>query len=596
MTIETTLTKAQFLGNGSARAFPLPFPVLKPEHLRLIVTGTATNVDTPVTANFSVSGCGSSGVNVIYPVTGDALPQGTRLTIYRELPLVQELDLQNASPFDAEVIEAQFDAAAMQMQQLQEQIGRAVTMKISDTGTPEELCETLLSAAADAAASAAAGAASAAQSATDREAVFAGIAVAQDKAQEAAASANAAAASAAAAAQTAAQGQPDASESTKGITRYGTAEEHAAGAEGVAATPKHVRAMIASATPPAATETTLGTGRIATPDEAKNRKTNTTKPVPAFITPENMPDGLPLFALQPVPFSTVMPGNLSVCRDNGILTQGAFPEAYARLVTLQAAGETNIVSMPQYASEMTAQGGICARFALDTAPQTFRIPCAPGVFWRGVSSALSVGTWQPDQMRPITGRFTTRMEPSDNTFDGSFRKDSNASAVGSFTSSGGHIVSFDSSRLGVNFNGTDTHPLTAVCDWQIKMYGAVTDEGSVTLAQLIAAMTGKLDTSVYQADAWTRLKARVRVNRSGDIVASQNITSVSRVSAGIYRIFTPAASGEFTLAALPIYEGSGFTSPIGCREIIPRVYGQVTNAVIGGSFGYEDCAFELLIF
>jgi hypothetical protein len=153
--------------------------------------------------------------------------------------------------------------------------------------------------------------------------------------------------------------------------------------------------------------------------------------------------GIPLLIPLAVPFSTLMSGFLSCCADNGIVTADAFPEAYEQLVVLKEAGEANIVTMAEYAAEMTGNGGICGRFALDEEMRTFRIPCAPGAFWRGVTAGLNVGQYQKNLASGV-------VLPS------------------------------------------------VATDYQMRMYGAVTDAGTVELAQLIAAMAGKLDTSVFE--------------------------------------------------------------------------------------------------
>ncbi len=159
MTIETTITKAKFIGNGAATTFPLPFPVLRPEHVYLVtstadasMTGTAGLQETAVPPNqYTVSGCGTDDVAVTYKPGGKPLAAGVRLTIYRLVPHVQQTDLENGGDFDAEVIESEFDDLVMQIQQLREMLSRAILVPIGSDKTPEQLLAELL-AAADAAA------------------------------------------------------------------------------------------------------------------------------------------------------------------------------------------------------------------------------------------------------------------------------------------------------------------------------------------------------------------------------------------------------------------------------------------------------------
>ena len=262
--------------------------------------------------------------------------------------------------------------------------------------------------------------------------------------------------------------------------------------------------------------------------------------------------GIPLLTLIPAPFSTVLPGFLSVTRDNGILTRAAFPEAYDQLALLQEQGESNIVTLAQYQSQMTANGGICGRFALDTDAQTFRIPCAPGTFWRGVMSGLDVGGFGIDQMRPVTGNAhwgRGAYSNGDHVAGPFFFKSFSPGFTSSANSSSAEILSFDSSRLGPHYDGAQTVPQHIVTDYQMKMYGSASDAGTVHLAQLIAAMTGKLDASQYEADAPMRIKAAVLFNGIGGvtILKAKNVASVVRNSAGDYTITfsTPFADANY---------------------------------------------------
>lgn len=83
MTPEISITKAKYHGNGSARIFPLPFPVLRPEHVHLVVTDTATERDTPVNAGYTVTGCGTQNVSVTYLDSGAVQPDGRTLPLFR---------------------------------------------------------------------------------------------------------------------------------------------------------------------------------------------------------------------------------------------------------------------------------------------------------------------------------------------------------------------------------------------------------------------------------------------------------------------------------------------------------------------------------
>jgi len=213
--------------------------------------------------------------------------------------------------------------------------------------------------------------------------------------------------------------------------------------------------------------------------------------------PAPIEDGNSLFTIIKWPFSTIKPGYLSVTVDNGVRTEGEFPEAYAGLATLQYAGEPNIISMSAYATEMATNGGVCGKFAIDTTARTFRLPCMPGIFWRGVMQGHSVGEFGIDQMRAITGNFSLaggtpirfKAGFSHGVFTdliGSSAYNPAAESVNTGTVGG---FNFDSSLLGPNYSGTKTVPEHIFVDYQMKMFGSVTDAGTLQLSQLINALS-----------------------------------------------------------------------------------------------------------
>ncbi len=146
MSLSNQRTKDFFLGDGAKRAWDLSFPVLHPEHLSLVVTDSASGANTPVTSGYETR-FGPEGVTVTYPVADAPLPAGKKLTIRRLLPYEQLMDITNGAAFDAEVIETQFDLLEMQIQQLAEEVARAVKFSVTSDNpefSAEELMEKLL--------------------------------------------------------------------------------------------------------------------------------------------------------------------------------------------------------------------------------------------------------------------------------------------------------------------------------------------------------------------------------------------------------------------------------------------------------------------
>ncbi len=140
MTIETQTSKAQYLGDGTARLFPVPFTVYKTAHLQVILSGDQ-NDGVTLSGGYRAAGL-ESGMPT---VELDVPPQrGERLTIARILPLTQALDLENGGKFDADSIEQGLDVLEMQIQQISEAVDRAVKVAITSDKSPEQLLDDLL--------------------------------------------------------------------------------------------------------------------------------------------------------------------------------------------------------------------------------------------------------------------------------------------------------------------------------------------------------------------------------------------------------------------------------------------------------------------
>jgi hypothetical protein len=213
MTVETTLTKVRYAGNGSAKEFPVPFAYSRTEDLRLVLSDAAGD-ESVAADNFRWEVNSSGDTSLLYPVSGSPLPAGMTLTIYRDTPRTQIVDLIYGGDFDPNVLEHDgLDRLEMQMQELREESDRSVKVKISGDETPDELRDSFFQArdeareaagaasdsAGQAGASKNAAAASATAAAEGKEAAAASAANAADSATAASDSKDAAAASATAA-------------------------------------------------------------------------------------------------------------------------------------------------------------------------------------------------------------------------------------------------------------------------------------------------------------------------------------------------------------------------------------------------------------
>lgn len=123
MTVQNTTVKDIYVGNGATTKFPITFQMTDhPEYIKVYITGDdSVAVETE---NFSVD---LGAKTVTYPANGDPLPDGHKITIYRELPLYQLMNLINQGPFFAENIELSFDDLTFICQQLNEKLNRTLS-------------------------------------------------------------------------------------------------------------------------------------------------------------------------------------------------------------------------------------------------------------------------------------------------------------------------------------------------------------------------------------------------------------------------------------------------------------------------------------
>lgn len=140
MTVSSSINKHIYAGNGVATQFPYSFTLLDADHIKVYLTN-ASLVVSEITADFYVN---EAEGYVEYPgyETGTAppaeeqppvLPTGWKITIVRDVPLTQEIDLVNSGSYAPEVLEGGYDYAMMAIQQLSEGLDRAAQLPIDST-------------------------------------------------------------------------------------------------------------------------------------------------------------------------------------------------------------------------------------------------------------------------------------------------------------------------------------------------------------------------------------------------------------------------------------------------------------------------------
>lgn len=144
MTIDTTTSRVDALGNGSATVFSFsPVIIFEASDLQVFVTDNLGNVTTltlgagPTDFSVNVSAYPGTG-SVTYPASGGGttLATGWTLTMKRVVPLLQKVSLENQGPYLPNVLEMELDYLTAIAQQLQEQTNRSLQLAPTDPDVP----------------------------------------------------------------------------------------------------------------------------------------------------------------------------------------------------------------------------------------------------------------------------------------------------------------------------------------------------------------------------------------------------------------------------------------------------------------------------
>lgn len=130
MSVQSDTSQIQYTGNGSAvTPYPVPFVFLEATHLHVIITDPdGTETELTLGAEYTVSGAGSSnGGNV---TTKTAVSGTKKVTIYREVPAVQQYKFTENDAFPSRAVEKALDSLTMICQQLSRKVERC--FRVSD--------------------------------------------------------------------------------------------------------------------------------------------------------------------------------------------------------------------------------------------------------------------------------------------------------------------------------------------------------------------------------------------------------------------------------------------------------------------------------
>lgn len=134
MTISSTTVKNSYSGNGTLDTFTYTFKIFADSDLQVIIrSALGTETVKTLTTHYTVTGAGSASGGTIVFTSGN-IPSATEtVVIRRAVPQTQAIDYIANDPFPAESHEEGLDRSMMAIQQVQEELDRAI--KISRTNT-----------------------------------------------------------------------------------------------------------------------------------------------------------------------------------------------------------------------------------------------------------------------------------------------------------------------------------------------------------------------------------------------------------------------------------------------------------------------------
>ena len=140
MTVPSTVARADYLGDGATTLFPVPFPFLENDHVRLVHVD-ASGVETVWTeaVHYTLTGAGDSNGGTVTVATAptDYTPAaGERLIVLRDVMADQQIDFVDNDALPAQTLENGFDKLTMLVQQAMEQLSRTFKLSVASQVDP----------------------------------------------------------------------------------------------------------------------------------------------------------------------------------------------------------------------------------------------------------------------------------------------------------------------------------------------------------------------------------------------------------------------------------------------------------------------------
>ena len=139
MTISSTTVKNSYSGDSSTTTFTYTFKIFQDSDIQVIIrSSTGTETTKTITTHYTVTGAGNSGGGSVIFTGGNIPVTGQTVLLRRNIPQTQAIDYIANDPFPAESHEEGLDRSTMAIQQLQEEVTRAIKLSKTNTMTSTE--------------------------------------------------------------------------------------------------------------------------------------------------------------------------------------------------------------------------------------------------------------------------------------------------------------------------------------------------------------------------------------------------------------------------------------------------------------------------
>ena len=137
MTVSSTTVKKSYNGNGSTAAFTYDFLINTTAELKVIIrSSTGTETVKTISSHYNISD--SSGSGTVTFTSGNIPASGETVILIRDTNLTQGTDYVENDPFPSSSHESALDKLTLQVQEVQEELDRAIKLSRTNTMTSTE--------------------------------------------------------------------------------------------------------------------------------------------------------------------------------------------------------------------------------------------------------------------------------------------------------------------------------------------------------------------------------------------------------------------------------------------------------------------------